>query len=118
MKTIKSFKNAFSGIRYALKENTFKILCFIAVIILSLSFFFKISTTEIAIIIISISIVLGLELLNSQVERTLDIVNPNYNEKVKEIKDISAAAVLIASIGSFFVGLLIFLPYFLKIILK
>jgi diacylglycerol kinase len=114
MKTIKSFKNAFSGIRYALKENTFKTLCSIAVIILSLSFFFKISITEIAIIIISISIVLGLELLNSQVERTLDIVNPNYNEKVKEIKDISAAAVLIASIGSFFVGILIFLPYFFK----
>jgi len=111
IKTGKSFKHAFSGLRYALREQTMKILLFIAFLAVALSFYLEISLIEKAIIFLTITLVLGLELINSQVERTLNIVEPRFSEKVKEIKDISAGAVLVASIGAAVIGILIFLPY-------
>ncbi len=108
---IKSFKHAFCGLVYALKERTFRILCAIALVVLALAIVLEVMLIEGAVLVLTITIVLGLELLNTQVEKTLDIIQPRFDARVKMIKDISAAAVLIASVGSVLIGLLIFLPY-------
>lgn len=63
------------------------------------------------ILIITITIVLVVELLNSQIEKFLDIIQPNFDDRVKIIKDISAGAVLISIIGAVIIGILIFYPY-------
>jgi len=73
------------------------------------------SLTEQAIILLTITLVLGLEFINSQVERTLNIVKPEFSKEVGEIKDISAGAVLIASIGSVIIGIIVFMPYIISI---
>ncbi len=82
-----------------------------AVLALSLSYIFPLEVWERVIIIFLIGTVFSMELINSQVERTLDIVQPDYDVRVKNIKDISAGAVLIASITSLIIGIIIFLPY-------
>jgi diacylglycerol kinase len=74
-------------------------------------FVLNLPTREKIIIIFIITLVLTLELINSQIERILNILQPNYDLRVKIIKDISAAAVLIACFGSVVIGILIFLPY-------
>ncbi len=108
---IKSFKHAFHGLIYALEERTFRILCSIALATIALAVVLEVTLIEGSVIFLTITIVLSLELLNTQVERTLDIIQPRTDARVRMIKDVSAAAVLIASVGSVLIGLLIFLPY-------
>lgn len=98
------------------EEQTFKIQVVAAILVLFLMFWFPLTALERAILILSIILVLSLELINSQIERILDFLQPNHHPKIKRIKDLSASAVLIASLGSIVIGLLILLPYFLKVV--
>jgi len=114
-KLVNSFKNAFSGLRVAiLQEQTFKIQAFIAIFVLLLSFYFKVSKIDFLILFLVMILVLSLELINSQIERILDYLNQEFDEKIKIIKDLSAAAVLLAALSSLIIGLLTFLPYIIK----
>jgi diacylglycerol kinase (ATP) len=55
--------------------------------------------------------VFTLEAINTSIELLADVYTMEYNEKIKQIKDIAAGAVLIASIFAFIVGLFIFIPH-------
>ena len=57
-----------------------------------------------------ISIIIGMELLNTAIENLVDIIMFEYNASAKKIKDISAAATLILTLASVVVGLIIFIP--------
>ena len=107
----KSFIHAFHGLVYALEESTFKIMFVIALTVAVLALILEVKPIEAGVLILTVTVVLSLELLNTQVEKTLDILQPKRDQRVRVIKDVSAAAVLIASIGSVFIGFIIFLPY-------
>lgn len=49
---------------------------------------------------------LALELMNAALERTLDLVHSDYHPAIKQLKDIAAAAVVVASLGVLAVGVL------------
>ena len=107
-----SFKIAFRGLKITVQEEqSFRIQLIIGVLILFLMFYFPLIALERTVLVLTIVLVLGLELINSQVERVLDFLQPNHNMKIKRIKDLSAAAVLVACLGAVFIALLIFLPY-------
>jgi len=110
-----SFKFAFRGIRLAFSEQVFRICCLLAILVIILMIVLGLTIQEKAILILVITIVLSLELINSQIEKFLDIIQPNYDNRIKIIKDISAGAVLISAIGALIIGISIFLPYFIKI---
>ena len=104
-----SFKIAFLGLKTAYKEErNFRIQSIIGVVVFFVALLSGLSAVEVSILILMILLVLGLELINSQIEKFLDIVQPELHPKVKIIKDFSAAAVLLSAIGSVLVGLLIF----------
>jgi diacylglycerol kinase len=117
------FKRLFKSFQYAAKglvktfheEQNLKVQTIVGTIVLILGLYYKINLTEWCILIFSISIVLIMELVNSAVERVTDVLKPRINTYVKEIKDIMAAAVMLSSITAVIIGLLIFLPYILKI---
>jgi len=112
-----SFQVAFKGIRIAIKEEqTFTIQLFIGALILILMYWLPLNNIERAILILAIILVLSLELINSQIERTLDVLYPDFHPKVGRIKDMAAGAVLIVSIGSIFIGILILLPAILEVL--
>ena len=114
-KLVLSFKNAFAGFGIVLKkEQSFRLQIAFTCLVVFLMFYFPLVDLERAILVLTCALVLGLELLNSQIERALDLVAPHYNYKVKAIKDISAAAVLVAVLAAVLVGLFIFLPYMIK----
>ena len=69
-------------------------------------------------LILMVSMVLILELMNTLVERFIDIAKPRLHNYVKIIKDTMAAVVLTASIVSVIIGILIFYPYIFKILLS
>jgi diacylglycerol kinase len=65
---------------------------------------------EIALVVIMIVLVLAAEVVNTVVERLLDLVHPQPSERVRMIKDMSAAAVLVTALGALAVAGLLFLP--------
>ena len=68
-----------------------------------------------AAIIIVVCLVICLELINSVVERISDILKPTIHHYVKQLKDIMAAAVFVASLGALAVGIIIFIPLIIKL---
>jgi diacylglycerol kinase (ATP) len=107
----KSFGFAFKGILLSLRERNKKIQTFLALIVVILGFVFDITVTEWCILLLCITLVLVLEMLNTVVERIVDLVSPGYNEKAGQIKDIAAGSVLVASILVSVIGVIIFSKY-------
>jgi diacylglycerol kinase len=87
-----------------------------AVLAFSAAAIFKISRLEIALIAIAVALVLIAELLNSAVEKTVDLVTCEYNPLAGLAKDAAAGAVLLAALFSAAVGILVFYPYIIKIL--
>lgn len=102
-----AFKGAFLLIR---TEASIKIQVFIALFMTGLGFYFDISNTEWILQIFAIAIVLGIEGMNTAVEKLSDYIQPEYDPKIGFIKDISAGAVMLVSIASALIGLIIYLP--------
>jgi len=112
-----SFKSAFNGLKIAVQEEeTFKFQIIIGLIVLILMFLLPLSSTEKVILVLFITSVLGMELINSQIERILDFSHLGFHPKIKRIKDLSAAAVLVVSFGALLGGLLILGPALLEIL--
>lgn len=113
------FKNAFQGLKFAfISERNFKIQILFFIIVISAGFYFEIQRLEwLAIFSIS-GFVISLELINSAIEKLCDLYSTEQNPKIKWVKDVSAAAVLVSSLISIGVGLTIFLPKVLNIILS
>ena len=62
--------------------------------------------------------VLAVELINTILERVVDILKPRVHPYAQLIKDVMAAAVLIASIGAVVIGTIIFYPYIKDLFLQ
>lgn len=108
----KSMQHAVSGISFALvRERNFQIECGVAIGVLVCAFWFPLLPSEWALLLLVIGWVLTLELINTIIERILDIVKPNVHPYVRVVKDMAAGAVLIASFVATLVGIFIFLPH-------
>ena len=111
----KSFGNAFRGIFWMLRsERNFQIEVFGLTVNLFLIIFLKLNASDAAVILTVCFAVLALEILNTCIEKICDIIQPEYDERIKIIKDISAGAVLLMTIGSLGVGAYIYLKYLLQ----
>lgn len=111
LKFFKSFGYASEGLLHAFKsERNFKVHIFAAVIVIFAGLMTGLSMSEWLMIIILIGGMLALEMLNSAIERTVDIITVNRNPLAKQAKDLAAGAVLIFAITSAIIGLLIFIP--------
>lgn len=107
----KSFVFASSGIWSAVKsERNIRIHLMAAVIVLIMGFFLELTAGEWVVICLTIAGMLSLELMNTAVERTVDLVTAKYHPLAKQAKDIAAAAVFIYAIAAIVIGLIIFLP--------
>ena len=109
---ILSFRYAFEGIFAALKEEPNLKFHFLAgLIVLIISFLLKISKIDWIVIIFLIGFVISVELTNTAIEAVVDAFTDKEHPGVKLAKDISAGAVLVASLTSAIIGIMIFLPY-------
>lgn len=107
-----SLRHAIRGVRYALlRERNFQIELSLAVLAIALSFALPLSAAERAAIFLVIALVLPMELLNTACERVVDMLKPGLHPYAKAVKDLSAGAVLIASLLAALVGAAVFLPH-------
>jgi diacylglycerol kinase len=115
-RSIKSFRFAWNGLKIAfLTQINFKIQVGSAFVALILAFVFDFMLIEWLILIFVISLVLITELINTSIEIITDHLFPGFHITAGKIKDISAAAVLIAAITALITGILLFLPKILSI---
>lgn len=107
-----SFWNAVKGVIWMLRsERNFQIEVFALLINLFLMVYFNVSTLDAAIILLVCFAVLSLEILNTCVERICDMIQPEFDERIKIIKDIAAGSVLLMAAGSIIIALLIYPKY-------
>jgi len=110
-KRIKSFGYAGKGILYVLKsEPNMKIHFGAMILVIACGYTFGISLMEWTLCVLCFGMVLGAEMLNTAIEKTVDVASPNHNNLAGKAKDAAAGGVLICAIFSAIVGLLIFVP--------
>lgn len=96
---LKSFKLAFRGLKILFcEEHNARIILGIGIVMYVLSSVLKLRKIEIVAILISIGFVLVTETINTAIDNLCNFVQAEHHDKIKRIKDISAATVLISSI--------------------
>jgi diacylglycerol kinase len=110
-KRLKSFTYAFNGFKILFKEeHNARIHAAIGILVLILSIYFGLNINEWMAILFSIGLVFSAEFFNSAIENLCDFVSPQWNDKIKKVKDLSAAAVLLCAIIALIIGSVIFVP--------
>ena len=106
---IETFNHAINGILWAIKsEKNLRRHYLIAVLVLFISLFYNLSRMEFLMLLITVSLVLITEMINTSIEKAIDIYTKDFHPLAKIAKDVSAGAVLIAALNSIVVGYLIF----------
>lgn len=109
----RSVAHAGKGIFYTFRhERNFQVELTLAGTVFLLMLWLPLSHAEILVLIIAIVLVLALELVNTAVERVMDILKPRVHPYARVVKDVMAGAVFIVSCGAFILGIVIFFPYF------
>ena len=105
-----TFRNARKGMRLAIKsEVNIRVHFCIALAVLAMALLLEFSVTKLCILILTITFVIVSEMLNSAIEFALDSVFHNrYSKLVGMAKDISAGAVMFASVTAIIIGILLF----------
>lgn len=113
MRFIKSFGHAVRGMRAAWHDGiNFKIHILISVIVIGAAYYYNFSYLEWIVLIFAIGIVLFAEIVNTAIERTLDMLEPNHHPLVGRIKDMAAGGVLFIAVIAAVVGILLFIRHF------
>lgn len=109
-KFTESFNHAIEGIIYTIRtQRNMKIHMVIAILVLFFSLFFDLTKTEMLILFFTITLVIVLEMVNTAIEATIDVLANYYHPLAKIAKNVAAGAVLIAALNAMVVGYLIFL---------
>ncbi|MFA5196831.1 MAG: diacylglycerol kinase family protein [Patescibacteria group bacterium] len=104
-----SFKYAWTGLKENYrKEQNFRIQLLMGLLVITCAVVLKIDWLRMFALVITIGVVLSFETMNSALERHIDRILPQKDEKIGLAKDILAGAVLITAITSIIVGIIVF----------
>ena len=117
-KQIRSFGFAWKGIIHgANREQNLRFHLCVALLTIFAGIGFGISRHEWIAVILCIGLVITAELMNSAVERVVDLASPEQHPLAGQAKDLAAGAVLVSAIAAIIVGAFIFLPYLTRFFL-
>lgn len=109
MRLAKSFYNALLGIYYCVKhERNMKIHLCCALAVCLAGCYFQLSKIEWLILSLTIALVIALEIVNTAIERVIDLLSPTFHPLAKVAKNSAAGAVLVMALASLVVGYLLF----------
>lgn len=112
-----SFGHAFRGLALLLRtQPNARIHALATILVAALGLWLRLSLVEWALIALAIACVWVAEALNTALELLVDLASPNPHPLAGQAKDVAAAAVLIAAIGSVVIGVLVFGPHILRIL--
>jgi diacylglycerol kinase len=108
---IAAFGHAFRGWGHVIKtQQNAWIHSLVASVVIALGVWLNLSTSDWAILVLTIAMVFTAEFINTAIEAVLDLASPNYHPLAKVGKDVGAGAVLVAALAAVIVGLLILGP--------
>ena len=114
---ITSFKDCINGLEFVIvNEDNFKREIILGIIALILSFILKVSIIEFIIILFVIASVLICEVINTSIEKTVDLCTKEYNETARIAKDIAAFSVLLTCFFAVVIGVVIFVPKIINLL--
>lgn len=113
-----SVKRFFNAIKFSIdglvhayqNEQSLWLQGFCTILVVILGFLLKISFNQWAIVIIALVVVLAVELLNTAIEATVDLVTKEIHPLAKVAKDCGSAAAFVSSIMATIICLFIFIP--------
>lgn len=101
-------KNALSGIAHAWRtQRNLRVQIALAIVALVVFAALHVSAIAFAVVVLTIALVLGFEVMNTSLEALVDLVSPQRHPLAKAAKDAAAGAVLIVALGAAAVGLLL-----------
>lgn len=116
-KRLKSFTYAFNGLRVLIKEeHNAWIHLFATVCVVAAGILFKISLMEWVAVVFAIGLVFSFEIINTSVEHIANFICPERDDRIKRIKDLAAAAVLVSAITAAVIGLIVFIPKIIELL--
>ena len=109
---LRSFGHAFRGLKVLVQtQHNARIHTVATILVVAAGALARISPTDWALIVLALVCVWATEALNTSVEFLIDRLAPELHPVAARAKDVAAGAVLIAAIGSLFVGALVFGPH-------
>ena len=113
---LKSFIYAWNGIvQFFRKEHNAQLHLVSTFVVTGLAIYLKVNTTEALLLAFAVGFVWVTEMINTAIEKTMDFITLEKHNQVKQIKDLAAGAVLVASITALITGSFIFIPKFLML---
>jgi diacylglycerol kinase (ATP) len=104
-----SFGFALNGLLYCLKtQRNMRIHGIAALLVFIVSLFSKLNRTDVIMLVFAISLVLICEMINTAIEKSIDLFTDKYHELAKIAKDVAAGAVFIAAANAVLIGYLVF----------
>lgn len=108
---LKSFVYAFNGAyKLITTEHSIMVQFLIAVGVTIMGFFFNLTAHEWMFQTLAIGLVLGVEGINTAIEKVADFIHPDFDARIGFIKDIAAGAVFLAALAALAVGVIIYYP--------
>ena len=112
------FKERILSFRYAIhglgdmfrQEHHARLHCLAALLVVAAGFLLRLSAMEWIAVMFAIGLVFSAETVNTALERLADVVQPERDERIRLVKDLAAAAVLISAITAAIIGLIVFVP--------
>ena len=112
-----SFGYAIEGIMYTLKHDQNILVHFaFAIGVIVLALVLGLDHVEVSVLGIAILFVIIAEMLNTAIEKTVDLITTEHRIEAKIAKDVSSGMVLVSAIGAAMLGLFIFLPKILTFV--
>lgn len=116
---VRSFRIAFNGIfRGLFYERNSRIQLLVATVVITLCAFLDITKFEYLVIIGLCFFVILLELINTSIEKLLDVIYPDFHSEIGLVKDIMSGVVLLGALFAVVVGFVILTNPFLDLIYK
>ena len=110
---VQSLNSAVEGFIYVLKtQRNMRLHFLIAMLVLVMGIFFNLSKLELLLLTGVIALVLVVEMINTAVELTVDLIKNAYHPIARIIKDITAGAVFLSALNAIVVGYIIFSQHF------
>ena len=111
-----SFLYAGKGLKYAFStQRNFRVHVVFTLVALALGFLLELNKSDLAIMTLTATSVLLVELLNTAIESVVDLaIGKRFHPLAQIAKDCSAGAVLVASISSLLIAILLLFPPLLK----
>lgn len=105
----KSFRYAWQGISYCVKnERNMRIHLSVTIVVSFFAYFYKVTKAELIVLLFCFGFVIASEAVNTAIEALVNLGSPQYSTYAKIAKDVAAGAVLVSAITAAITGIIIF----------